>query len=130
VLARYDRWKVLVWVLAGAAAFWLVVNPPWKILAARYGQGQWAFMGVFSLLSVLLPFSCYFAGLQRMEPSSAIIASCLEPVFSVLIAALVLGEMLHPMQTAGMSLVLVAIVLIQFPERSGRAEDVVVEPME
>ena len=46
-----------------------------------------------------------------------------QPVFSVLIAALVLGEMLHPMQTAGMSLVLVAIVLIQFPERSGRAEE-------
>jgi DME family drug/metabolite transporter len=130
VLARYDHWKVLVWVLAGAAAFWLVVNPPWKILEAHYGRAQWLFLGVFSFLSVLLPFSCYFAGLQRMEPSRAIIASCLEPVFSVLIAALVLGEMLHPMQTAGMVLVLVAIALIQFPERSERAEEVVVKLME
>ncbi len=130
VLARYDRWKVLLRVLAGAAAFWLVVNPPWKIVAAHYAPEQWLFMGVFSLVSVLLPFSCYFAGLQYLEPTRAIVASCLEPVFSVLIAAIVLGEVLHPMQSAGMALVLVAIVLIQLPERSGRSEEVVVEPME
>ncbi len=33
ILARYDRWRVLVWTLAAAAAFWLIVNPPWKIVA-------------------------------------------------------------------------------------------------
>jgi drug/metabolite transporter (DMT)-like permease len=130
VLARYDRWKVLLWVLTGATAFWLVVNPPWKIVEAHYGRAQWAFMGVFGLVSVLLPFSCYFAGLQRMEPARAIVVSCMEPVFSVLIAALVLGEILHPMQTVGMALVLVAIVLIQLPERSELGEGAVVEPME
>jgi drug/metabolite transporter (DMT)-like permease len=50
-------------------------------------------MLVFSLVSVLGPFSCYFAGLQHLEPTRAIVASCLEPVFSILIAALVLGEL-------------------------------------
>jgi drug/metabolite transporter, DME family len=130
LLARYDRWKVLLWVLVGAAVFWIVVNPPWKILAAHYGREQWGFMAVFSLLSVLLPFSCYFAGLQHLEPTRAIVASCLEPVFSILIAAVALGELLRPMQTAGIVLVLVAIVLIQLPERAARGEGLVVEPME
>ena len=129
VLARYDRWKVLLWVLVGAAAFWMLVNPPWKIVAAHYAGGQWGFMAVFSLLSVLLPFSCYFAGLQYLEPTRAIVASCLEPVFSIVIAAVVLEELLRTMQTVGIALVLVAIVLIQLPERA-RDEELVVEMME
>jgi len=130
VLARYDRWKVLLWVLVAASTFWIFVNPPWKIVAAHYGPQQWGFMLVFSLVSVLGPFSCYFAGLQHLEPTRAIVASCLEPVFSILIAALVLGELLRPMQTVGIVLVLVAIVLIQLPERAARGEEFVVEPIE
>jgi drug/metabolite transporter (DMT)-like permease len=130
VLARYDRWKVLFWVLAAASAFWLLVNPPWKVLAAHYGREQWAFMGVFSVLSVLLPFSCYFAGLQHLEPTRAIVASCLEPVFSIVIAAFALGELLKPVQIVGILLVLVAIVGIQLPERPARGDELLVEPIE
>lgn len=130
VLARYDRWKVLLWVLVGTAAFWMVVNPPWRIAAAHYDRAQWAFMGLFSLVSVLLPFSCYFAGLQHLEPTRAIVVSCLEPVFSILLAALFLGELLHPMQTVGIALVLVAIVLIQMPETAASEQELVVEPIE
>jgi len=130
VLAHYDRWKVLLWVLAAASIFWFLVNPPWKIIAAHYGRAQWAFMLVFSLVSVLAPFYFYLAGLQHLEPTRAIVASCLEPVFSILIAALALGELLRPLQTVGIVLVLVAIVLIQLPERAARAEELVVEPIE
>jgi drug/metabolite transporter (DMT)-like permease len=51
-------------------------------------------------------------------------------VFSILIAALVLGELLRPMQTVGIVLVLIAIVLIQWPERAAHNEEVLVEPIE
>jgi len=131
VLARYDRWKVLLWVLLATSAFWIFVNPPGKIIAAHYGRPQWEFMLGFSLVSVLGPFSCYFAGLQHLEPTRAIVASCLEPVFSILLAALLLGELVKPMQTVGIILVLVAIVLIQLPEKAAAlSEELVVEPME
>jgi drug/metabolite transporter (DMT)-like permease len=112
------------------STFWIVVNPPWKIIAAHYGQQQWGFMLLFSLISVLGPFSCYFAGLQHLEPTSAIVASCLEPVFSIVLTALVLSELVRPMQTVGIILVLVAIVLIQLPDRAARSEELVVEPIE
>lgn len=130
VLARYDRWKVLLWVLVATSTFWIFVNPPWKIVAAHYSRQQWGFMLVFSLVSVLGPFSCYFAGLQHLEPTRAIVTSCLEPVFSIVITALVLGELVKTMQTAGIVLVLVAIVLIQLPERASRSEQFLVEPIE
>ena len=130
ILARHDRWRVLLWTLTAAAAFWLVVNPPWKILAAHYAPVQWLFLFVFSMISVLGAFSLYFLGLQHLEPTRAIIASCLEPVFSILLAALLLGEVLRPVQTAGIVFVLVAIVIVQRPGRSVAEESVVVEPIE
>ena len=115
---------------SGTSTFWIFVNPPWKIVAAHYDRQQWGFMLLFSLLSVLGPFSCYFAGLQHLEPTRAIVVSCLEPVFSIVIAALALGELVRPVQTAGIVLVLLAIVLIQLPEKTAGHEELVVEPIE
>jgi drug/metabolite transporter, DME family len=130
ILARYDRWRVLTWTLASAAIFWLFVNPPWKVAAAHYTPAQWMFLFVFSMISVLGPFSLYFHGLQYLEPTRAIIASCLEPVFSILLAALTLGEVVRPIQTLGIVLVLAAIVIVQLPGKSGEEERVVVDPIE
>jgi DME family drug/metabolite transporter len=113
ILARYDRWRVLLWTLAAAALFWLFVNPPWKIVDAHYASTQWLFLFVFSMISVLGAFSLYFLGLQHLEPTRAIIASCLEPVFSILLAAMLLGEVLRPIQALGIIFVLTAIVIVQ-----------------
>jgi drug/metabolite transporter, DME family len=129
ILARYDRWTILLYTTFAAALFWLLVNPPGRIIAAHYSGGQWAFLFVFSLLSVLAPFSYYFSGLQHLEPTRAIIVSCLEPVFSIVIAAIVLGEVLRPLQTVGILMVLAAILVVQMPERNSE-KTVFVEPLE
>jgi len=131
ILARYDRWRVLTWTLASAAVFWLFWNPPWRVLAAHYTLPQWGFLFVFSMISVLGSFSLYFLGLQHLEPTRAIIVSCLEPVFSILLAAALLGEGVRSIQTLGIVLVLSAIVIVQLPGRGGiDREAVVVDPIE
>ena len=130
ILARYDRWTVLLYVILSASLFWIFVNPPWKIAAAHYSGDQWLFLLLFSLISVLAPFSFYFAGLQHLEPTRAIVVSCLEPVFSIVIAAVTLGELMRPSQTLGIVLVLVAIVVVQLPDRRLREEITPVEPIE
>lgn len=130
VLSRYDRWTVLLYALLSASLFWIIVNPPWKIAAAHYSPEQWSFLFGFSLISVLGPFAFYFAGLQHLEPTRAIVVSCLEPVFSIVIAAIALGELLRPLQAAGIVLVLVAIIVVQLPDRRLREEVTLVEPME
>ena len=119
LLARYDRWRVLVYTLLGATAFWLLVNPPWKLIAAHYSAGQWGFLAVFSVLSVLLPFSFYFAGLQYLDATRAIVTSCLEPVFAIVLAAAFVSESLGTVQEVGIAAVLVATVLVQLPGRRG-----------
>jgi drug/metabolite transporter (DMT)-like permease len=131
LLARYDRWRVLVWTLMSAAVFWLFWNPPWKVAAAHYTPAQWGFLFVFSMISVLGSFSLYFLGLQHLEPTRAIIASCLEPVFSILLAAAFLGEGVRPVQAVGVVLVLSAIVIVQLPRRGAALDDIVlVDPID
>ena len=130
ILARYDRWTVLLYTTLSASLFWIVVNPPWKIVAAHYSGGQWLFLLGFSLISVLGPFSFYFAGLQHLEPTRAVVVSCLEPVFSIVIAALVLGEILRPTQMIGIVIVLAAIIVVQLPDRKSRESLPAVEPID
>lgn len=129
LLTRYDRWIVLLYTTFSAAAFWLFVNPPWRVVAANYSGVQWAFLAVFAVVSMLAPFSLYFAGLQYLEPTRAIVVSCLEPVFSIVLAAVLLGEALRPVQALGIVIVLAAIVIVQLPERAG-GEATIVEPIE
>ena len=118
LLEAQERWKVITHTLMGAAFFWMLVNPPWKVLAAHYSGEQWLFLAVFALLSMLLPFSFYFAGLQYLDATRAIITSCLEPVFAILIAAAFLHEGLRPLQVVGVIVVLTASIVGQLPENN------------
>ena len=129
LLVRHDRWKILLYTLLGAALCWMVINPPWKIAGAHYVGTQWVFLAVFAIVSVLIPFSFYFSGLQHLDATRAIVTSCLEPVFSILIAAVALGEVVRPLQALGIVIVLTATVLVQLPSRQ-REERVFVEPIE
>jgi drug/metabolite transporter (DMT)-like permease len=69
-----------------------------------------------------------FGGLRHLEPTRAIIASCLEPVFSILIAATVLAETMKPLQILGIVFVLFAIIAIQIPNR--KESTILVEPID
>jgi drug/metabolite transporter (DMT)-like permease len=130
ILARHDHWRVLLYTTCSAALFWVVINPPWKIASVHYSGQQWLFLMVFSLVSVLGPFAFYFAGLQYLEPTHAVVASCLEPVFAILIAAVALSEVIGLLQSAGIALVLVAIVVVQLPSREAPRAATIIEPIE
>lgn len=129
LLARYDRWVVLIFTTGSASLFWIVVNPPTKVISAHYSPQAWIFLAGFSFLSVLLPFACYFAGLEYLEPTRAIIVSCLEPVFTILIAAFALKEVVHGLQWLGIVMVLAAIMVAQRPTAGVPAQSVV-EPVD
>ena len=128
ILKRYDHWIVLLYTTLSAGLFWIVINPPWKIAAAHYSGAQWLFLIIFSIVSMLIPFSFYFAGLKHLEPTQAIIMSCTEPIFSVVIAATTLGELVRPLQIVGMMLVLAAIIVVQVSDRNATVP--IIEPIE
>ncbi len=127
----YQRWTVLVYSLLRCGSFLEVVNPPWKIAAQHYSGAQWLFMVLFSITSMLIPFSLYFAGLQHLDPTRAIVTACLEPVWAILLTAMIVGELVSPIQVAGIVVVLAATIVIQLPDRRSPAEPTIaVEPIE
>jgi drug/metabolite transporter (DMT)-like permease len=110
-LARYAPETVLFYTFAIAAAFWAVVTPPARILAAGYGAREWMMFLALGLFSTLVPFVCFYAGLRRLPPVQASIVATMEPVVAVLSAAVILGEGLRGLQWVGAAMVLTAAVL-------------------
>jgi len=77
------------------------------------GEGlMWA--AVIASVSTVMPIVLFLAGLARVGPSTAAIASTIEPPVTVALAWIVFGETLGPLQLAGGALVLSAVVLLQF----------------
>ena len=64
-------------------------------------------------VSTVMPIVLFMAGLARVGPSTASIASTIEPPCTVALAWIVFGETLGPLQLAGGALVLSAVVLLQ-----------------
>jgi drug/metabolite transporter, DME family len=127
----YQRWTVLVYSLLGASVFWIMVNPPWKIAAQHYSGAQWLFMLIFAIGSMLIPFSLYFTGLQYLDATRAIVTACLEPVWAILLTAMIIGEGVSPIQILGIVVVLAAVILVQRPDRKAPDEtQIAVEPIE
>jgi drug/metabolite transporter (DMT)-like permease len=113
LVRRNHPLKVMMYALLSAAVLWTIVNPPWRVFQAHYNAGQWRFLFLFACLSMLLPYIFYFNGLKYLDPTRAVVASCLEPVFAVLLAAAFVGEAVGVLQVVGILAVLLATVMAQ-----------------
>ncbi len=113
LVTRNDPLKVMNYALLSSAMLWLVVDPPWRLLAQHYTAGQWGFLFLFACLSMLLPYIFYFNGLKYLDPTRAVITSCLEPVFAVAFAAIFVNEALRLPQVAGIAAVMTATTMVQ-----------------
>ena len=125
LVTRNHQLTVMFFVLSSAAVMWLVVNPPWRLAEAHYSGQQWEFLFVFACLSMVLPYILYFTGLKYLDPTRAVVTSCLEPVFAILFAVAFVHETLRPLQVLGIAGVLAATVMVQMGARSRPLPEVV-----
>jgi len=72
----------------------------------------WIAIITIALISTVLAFVTFFAGLKRIGPTSASTLSTFEPIVAVVLAAIVLGETISPFQIFGGILILAAVVLL------------------
>ncbi len=64
-----------------------------------------------ALINTVLSISFYLRGMQKIGASRAALISSLEPVLTVILAMLFLGEALSPLEAAGATLVLISLYL-------------------
>ncbi|HVM05454.1 MAG TPA: DMT family transporter [Acidimicrobiales bacterium] len=74
--------------------------------------GSWAAVVAIALVSTVVAITTFFAGMARLGPTDASTLSTLEPVVTVVLAALVLDERLSAAQLVGGLLILAAVVVL------------------
>ena len=92
--------------------------------ALPQSMSGWAAVVAIALVSTVLAFVTFFAGLKLVGPITASTLSTLEPVVTVGLAAVVLGETMDLLQLCGGVLILLAaITLIRSETRQQRPND-------
>ncbi len=105
--------STVIFAAAGAMSGFLMAARGPHLPATGAG---WAVIGSIVLIATVLPVVTFLAGLERIGPTNAAMLSTLEPVVTVLLAALLLGETLKPITLLGGGLILVAVVLLTHSE--------------
>ncbi len=72
----------------------------------------WASVIAVALISTVLAIVTFLAGLERVGPTNAATLSTIEPVVTVILAALVLDEAITPLRITGGVMILLAVILL------------------
>lgn len=91
-------------VYGGLAA---IQGPYWPATHAG-----WMVVGAMAVIATVIPVVAFLAGLKRIGPTDASMLSTLEPVITVMLAALLFGETLKPITLLGGGLILAAVLLL------------------
>ncbi len=91
-------------VYAGIVA---VQHPIWPATV-----GGWAAIVAIAIIPTVVAILTFFAGMERIGPTSASTLSTLEPVVTVALAAVILSEALNPLQLLGGALILMAVLIL------------------
>ena len=78
----------------------------------------WGWLACLTVVSTVAAISLFFAGLRRVGPTTASILATVEPLATVLLAFLVFGETLGPVQVVGGAFVLTAVVVLSASRQS------------
>lgn len=100
-------------IMSGAAVAFCLLAVLNHQLALPRNAGGWAVGVGIALFPTMIAISLFMAGLPRIGAARAALLSTWEPVVTVLLAVLVLGDRLTIVQLAGGALVLLAVIVVQ-----------------
>jgi drug/metabolite transporter (DMT)-like permease len=106
-------------VATGAAASFTIAGLVQGGLPHPRTAGGWTAVGVIALVATVVPMVGLFAGIERVGAPTASIMSTFEPVVTVVLAGLLLGETLTFVGAAGAACVLAAVWLLASLSRPG-----------
>ena len=106
-------------IMAGAGVSFSVLAFFQGELALPPTTGGWAVVLALALIPTMIAISLFLAGLPRIGAARSSLLSTWEPVVTVLLAVVLFGDSLSPVQLAGGALILAAAVIV-IQTRAGR----------
>ncbi|MFB6228681.1 MAG: DMT family transporter [Halobacteriales archaeon] len=104
---------LMLGVLVGTTASMAVYGVLDGGLALPVGSDEWGVVLGMVVVSTVLPLLLFYEGVSRLEASRVGVVSTVEPVVTVILGAIILGEQVTVFVVAGGALVLAAVVLAQ-----------------
>jgi len=102
-------------IIASTAGVYAIIAPIHGLAFPGSALG-WIAVIAIALISTVISFVTFFAGLKRIGPTTASTLSTFEPIVAVALAAIVLGETITPVQALGGLLILIAVVILSRKE--------------
>lgn len=117
LVGRRGRLVVMTYTFGlSAAGVALVTAVAGQSLApAGWSSQLWLLLGAIVLVPTFLAVVLYLQGIRRLGAAQAAIVSTMEPVFTIVLAWLVLGERLSLVQLLGAALVIAGVVAAEWP---------------
>jgi drug/metabolite transporter (DMT)-like permease len=100
-------------VIIGAATAFVTIALVQGVLFTGMTPVNWAFATLLALFSTVFAFIAFLSGLAVLGPVRTAILSTLEPFWTALLGALLLGQSLGPATLAGGALIVAAILVLQ-----------------
>ena len=130
---RRDVMSLAFWGFVIAAVTWSILAPwwnfPWDLMdtttslfdGAMTGVPVWSLVVLMVLVSVV-PFVLVLMSLQRIGAQRGGILGTTEPVWAALIAFVMLGEIISPIQGVGGIIVLAGVIVAEFASQRTQRE--------
>ena len=130
---RRDVMSLAFWGFAIATVFWSILAPwwnfPWDLMTtttsmldgAVTGIPVWSLVLLMIVISVV-PFVLVLMSLQRIGAQRGGILGTTEPVWAALIAFVLLGEVISPVQGLGGLIVLAGVIVAEFASQRAHRE--------
>jgi drug/metabolite transporter (DMT)-like permease len=112
VLKRADPVVLSALIATGAATSFTAVGAITGSLQLHFATTGWLWIAALALISTVVAISAFLVGLPKVGPATASIVSSIEPVVTVGLAMVFLGERLGAVQAAGGALVIAAVILL------------------
>jgi len=100
-------------IMSGAALAFCVLAALKHELALPRNSTGWAVGVGIALVPTMVAISLFLAGLPRVGAARAALLSTWEPVVTVVLAVVILGDRLSLLQVLGGVLVIVAVIVVQ-----------------
>ena len=111
-----------VMMTATATAFWisaLVVGRP--VLPGQIPANAWGGIAGVGIVATFVAIQAFYAGAHRIGAARASLVSTVEPIWTIVFAAILFGERLSPIQLVGGAMILGGVVIAQTGRTSLRA---------
>lgn len=101
-------------ITSTAVAWWLLALATARPVAPELIPGEaWLPLLGVGIISTAVALQTFYAGARRIGAAQASLVSTVEPVYTIVLAAILFGERLTPIQLVGGALVIIGVVIAQ-----------------